>query len=135
MYKTSRIPALLHARLHPHSPNKFSMFFGTLVSEDDDSAAFASIKTLQYSSSLISHSRAPNNNRQLAHDITSALLHDDPKCFADQVRRKYIIIKYTIGYPRGLQLNLKKGRLIDQPEMVRKKNAEKKITNTSLPLQ
>ena len=47
----------------------------------------------------------PRKMRQLVHDITSALLHDNPRRFADEKRRTHAIIESRIVDLRRLQLN------------------------------
>ena len=48
--------------------------------------------------------------RRIAHDITSAIMHNDPIGFTDQLRLTYSIIESTIVDLRRLQNNLDKAR-------------------------
>lgn len=138
------------------------MFVDTSEFEDDESPAYAETPMLPPPAKTNNHDPATANDRafvadlitkryntpidgshiglqeprimrQLAHDITSALLHDNPRRFTDQVRRTHTIIENTIVDLRRLQLNLKKARLIDQPETFWKRIADK-ITNPSYAL-
>ena len=52
--------------------------------------------------------REPRIMRQLAHDITSALLHNDQLDFTDQILRMHSINENTILDLKRPQLNLRK---------------------------